>query len=170
MSAEERPPKRIVLHVNHNNCVGGSALQMLRLARHQCLAGWRPIILTRRTPEWEAQRDRGGVEILFAPLRGSADVKSSQVIAGLVRERGVSVVHAHRGLDLALALLASAMVPVPAIVVHRTVAFPALYRFKVKERPERWLATRLWLYSRRPPAAAYGRLRGAGWPGRKKGG
>ncbi len=38
-------------------------------------------------------------------------------------------------------------------------ALPALYRFKVKERPERWLATRLGIYSRALPALVYGRLR-----------
>ncbi len=124
MRVVPRPGRPSVLHVNHNNCVGGSALQMLRLARHQLLAGWKPLILTRPSPEWEAQRSPGGVEILFAPLRGSADVGSARTIAKLVRERDISIVHAHKGFDLALALLASVMAPIKGIVVHRTVSFP----------------------------------------------
>lgn len=113
-----------VLHINHKNCVGGSALQMLRLARHQRRRGLRVTILTRPSTEWEKERCRGEVKIVYANLSGSFDLASVTRIARLVRKEGIDIIHAHKGADLALGLLASVRVPVGGVVVHRTVAFP----------------------------------------------
>ncbi len=117
-------PVPAVLHVNHNDCVGGSALQTLRLARLQARCGQRVAVVTRPSRGWrDAARD-AGFTVRFARLRGNLDLPAAVLVARLVRRGGYDILHAHKGSDLAVCLLASLLAPVRALLVHRTVAFP----------------------------------------------
>jgi len=78
-----------------------------------------------------------GVDFVALPLRHAFDLSSARGLAALYAERGVDVVHAHKGIAHAAALLATFFAARrPAIVANRGVSFPldAFNRLKYRVR------------------------------------
>lgn len=116
-----------ILQVSSARSFGGGERHLLDLARGLAARGHEVCAaLPRASPlREELQRALPSENILTLPLRHSLDALSAMRLARFVRERGVSVVHAHVARDYAVAALAARLASGGVrLVVTRHVLFP----------------------------------------------
>ena len=125
---ETDPPARplsVVQILEKGHLTTGSVVQMFQLASGLARRGHRVAVVSRPGGDLPAACREAGVEFLALPLRHSFDLGSARRLARLFAEREVELVHAHKGIAHAVALLATfGPGPRPALVVNRGVSFP----------------------------------------------
>jgi glycosyltransferase involved in cell wall biosynthesis len=103
----------------------GSVVQMFQLAGGLAGRGHRVAIVSRPegdVPERAAER---GLEFVPLPLKHEFDFGSARRLGRVYDERGVDVVHVHKGIAHSVALFATAFSKRrPVLVVNRGVSFP----------------------------------------------
>jgi glycosyltransferase involved in cell wall biosynthesis len=126
MATEEtRPPLSILQVLEKNVLTTGSVVQMSQLALGLARRGHRVAVVSRPGDDLAALCREGGVDFIPLPLRHSFDVGSARRLAAIYDERNVDVVHVHKGIAHAIALLATVFCARrPALVVNRGVSFP----------------------------------------------
>lgn len=103
----------------------GSVVQMFELARGLARRGHRVGVVSRPGGEVADRCRAEGVDFLPLPLRHEFDFSSARRLARLIEERGVEVVHVHKGIAHSVALFATLFARRrPALVVNRGVSFP----------------------------------------------
>lgn len=116
----------------------GSVVQMFELARGLARRGHEVGVVSRPGGEVADRCREEGVAFFPLPLKHEFDLASARLFARLVDERGVEIVHAHKGIAHSVALFATLFARRrPVLVVNRGVSFPldvasALkYRFRL---------------------------------------
>lgn len=137
-SASEAPPLSVLQVLEKGSFTTGSVVQMFELARGLARRGHEVGVVSRPGGEVADRCRAEGVAFFPLPLRNEFDLSSARRLARLVDERGVEVVHAHKGIAHSVALFATLFARRrPALVVNRGVSFPldvasALkYRFRL---------------------------------------
>jgi glycosyltransferase involved in cell wall biosynthesis len=103
----------------------GSVVQMFQLAQGLSRRGHRVAIVSRPGGDLPGRAAEQGIEFVPLPLKHEFDVGSARRLARLYDERAVDVVHVHKGIAHAVALLATAFSNRrPVLVVNRGVSFP----------------------------------------------
>ena len=103
----------------------GSVVQMFQLARGLARRGHRVAIVSRETGDVPAKAREEGLDFIALPLRHEFDLGSARRLAGIFDERGVDVVHVHKGIAHSVALFATFFSKRrPVLVVNRGVSFP----------------------------------------------
>ncbi|MFN2386990.1 MAG: glycosyltransferase family 4 protein [Thermoanaerobaculia bacterium] len=125
---ETEPPARplsVVQILEKNRLTTGSVVQMFQLASGLARRGHRVAVVSRPGGDLTAACRDSAVDFVPLPLRHSFDLGSARGLARLFSQRGVELVHAHKGIAHAISLLATFARPSrPAIVVNRGVSFP----------------------------------------------
>jgi glycosyltransferase involved in cell wall biosynthesis len=111
-----------ILEFNQFNT--GSVHQMFQAATSLRERGHEVTIISRPDRTLEEKSRAHGIEFAGIPLRHQFDVASVLALWRLILERRPEVIHAHKGVSHALALLATWRLPVGAFVVNRGVSFP----------------------------------------------
>ncbi len=116
----------------------GSVVQMFELARGLARRGHRVGVVSRPGGEVADRSRAEGIDFYPLPLKHEFDFASARLLARLVDERGVQVVHVHKGIAHSAALFATFFSRRrPALVVNRGVSFPLdaasslKYRFRL---------------------------------------
>jgi glycosyltransferase involved in cell wall biosynthesis len=103
----------------------GSVVQMYQLAAGLARRGHRVAIVTRPGGEVSERARRENLEVAELPLRHEFDFGSARRLARIYEERGVDVVHAHKGIAHSISLAGTFLSSRrPAIVANRGVSFP----------------------------------------------
>ena len=116
----------------------GSVVQMFELARGLARRGHRVGVVSRPGGEVADRSRAEAIDFYPLPLKHEFDFASARRLARLVDERGVQVVHVHKGIAHSAALFATFFSRRrPALVVNRGVSFPLdaasslKYRFRL---------------------------------------
>ncbi len=115
----------------------GSVVQMFELARGLARRGHRVGVVSRPEGEVAERSRKEGIPFFPLPLRHEFDLASARRLARLIEERGVDVVHVHKGIAHSAALFATFFSRRwPVLVVNRGVSFPldpfAALKFRVR--------------------------------------
>jgi glycosyltransferase involved in cell wall biosynthesis len=103
----------------------GSVVQMFQLAEGLSRRGHRVAIVSRPEGDVRQRASERGLEFTPLPLKHEFDFGSARRLGRLYDERGVDVVHAHKGIAHSMALFATAFSKrKPVLVVNRGVSFP----------------------------------------------
>jgi glycosyltransferase involved in cell wall biosynthesis len=125
---ETEPPARplsVLQILEKGRLTTGSVVQMFQLASGLARRGHRVAVVSRPGGDLPAACREAGVDFVPLPLRHSFDVGSARALARAFADRGVELVHAHKGIAHAVTLLATlGAASRPAIVVNRGVSFP----------------------------------------------
>ena len=125
--ATDEPSRRLsILQVlEKSRLTTGSVVQMFQLALGLAQRGHRVAVVSRPEGDLPAACREQGLDFIPLPLRHSFDFSSARRLAAICGERDVQVIHAHKGIAHATALLATFFSTArPAIVVNRGVSFP----------------------------------------------
>jgi glycosyltransferase involved in cell wall biosynthesis len=118
-------PLSILQVLEKGNFNTGSVVQMFQLAQGLARRGHRVAIVSRPDGDVPVRAKEKGLEFALLPLKHEFDFGSARRLARLYDERGVDVVHAHKGIAHSVALLATAFSRrKPVLVVNRGVSFP----------------------------------------------
>jgi glycosyltransferase involved in cell wall biosynthesis len=118
-------PLSILQILEKNRFHTGSVVQMYELARGLLRRGHRVGVVSRPGGEVAERCRAEGIEFFPAPLRHEFDLPSAGRLARLYGERGVDLVHVHKGVAHSVALMATFLSPRrPVLVVNRGVSFP----------------------------------------------
>lgn len=111
----------------------GSVVQMFQLAKGLSARGHRVAIVSRPEGDVPGRARAEGLDFLPLALRHEFDLASARLLARIVRERAVDVVHAHKGIAHSVALFATAFSRRrPVLVVNRGVSFPLDFFNRIK--------------------------------------
>jgi L-malate glycosyltransferase len=103
----------------------GSVVQMFQLARGLASRGHRVAIVSRPEGDVPARAREEVLSFVPLPLKHEFDLASARRLARVFDERGVDVVHAHKGIAHSIALFATFFSRRrPVLVVNRGVSFP----------------------------------------------
>jgi L-malate glycosyltransferase len=103
----------------------GSVVQMFQLAEGLARRGHRVAIVSRSEGDVAARAKKAGLEFAPLPLAHEFDLGSARRLARLYDERGVDLVHVHKGIAHSAGLFAFAFSKrQPVLVVNRGVSFP----------------------------------------------
>jgi glycosyltransferase involved in cell wall biosynthesis len=103
----------------------GSVVQMYQLARGLSRRGHRVAVVSREAGDVPARARGEGLDFVALPLRHEFDLSTARRLAAVVDERGVDVIHAHKGIAHSVALFATLFSRRrPVLVVNRGVSFP----------------------------------------------
>lgn len=112
-----------ILEKGHFNT--GSVVQMFQLAQGLKRRGHRVAVVSRGGEQLRERCAAEAVELIELPFRNEFDLGSARRLARIYSERGVDVVHVHKGIAHSVALEATFLSRRrPAIVVNRGVSFP----------------------------------------------
>ncbi len=115
----------IVHALEKNRLTTGSVVQMMEAARGLVARGHRVTVVSRPGGDLEAACEAAGIEFVPMPLRHGMDLGSARAMRRLFRERGIDIVHVHKGRPHGVALIGAAgLGPRPVLVVNRGVSFP----------------------------------------------
>lgn len=117
-------PIRILQLYPKGDFFTGAAIQLLELAWGLARRGHHVVLVTRPSPEWRTQAQEAGIPHYELPMRHALDLASVLGLIRILREHGIQLVHAHKGLGRTLMLWATLAVPPPPLVVNRGVSFP----------------------------------------------
>jgi glycosyltransferase involved in cell wall biosynthesis len=125
-----------VLHLNAARTWRGGEQQTLYLAQGLAGAGIRQAVFGREGSDLMERCVRAGIEFAASRIGSELDISSARRIAGLARQRGYSILHAHTAHAHTLGLLAKLFAPELKLVVTRRVDFPirGFSRLKYKTR------------------------------------
>ncbi len=135
-----KPRLSILQVLEKGSLTTGSVVQMYELARGLAARGHRVAVVSRPGSEVVLRSRADGIPIFPVPLRHEFDFGSAGLLAGLIDERAVDVVHVHKGIAHSAALFATVFSrrrPRPVLVVNRGVSFPLdrasslKYRFRL---------------------------------------
>ena len=133
-----KTPLSILQVLEKGSLTTGSVVQMYELARGLASRGHRVGVVSRPGGEIVERSHADGIPIFLLPLRHEFDLGSARRLAGLIDERGVDVVHVHKGIAHSAALFATFFAKRrPVLVVNRGVSFPLdrasslKYRFRL---------------------------------------
>ncbi|NCO69208.1 MAG: glycosyltransferase family 4 protein [Acidobacteria bacterium] len=102
----------------------GSVVQAFEAARGLAARGHQAILVTRPDPVMAGRCQQSGVEHIAVPLRHELDLRSMRRLARIATERGVDIVHVHKGIAHSVALGATFLGGHFGLVVNRGVPFP----------------------------------------------
>ncbi|MDQ6893051.1 MAG: glycosyltransferase family 4 protein [Acidobacteriota bacterium] len=103
----------------------GSVVQMYQLARGLSRRGHRVAVVSREAGDVPARARGERLDFVALPLRHEFDLSTARRLAAVVDERGVDVIHAHKGIAHSAALFATLFSRRrPVLVVNRGVSFP----------------------------------------------
>ncbi len=122
----ESVPKLSILQILEKGLFStGSVVQMFQLARGLARRGHRVAIVSRPEGDVPARAREEGLDFIPLPLKHEFDIGSARRLARAFDERGVDVVHVHKGIAHSVALFATYFSRRrPVIVVNRGVSFP----------------------------------------------
>jgi glycosyltransferase involved in cell wall biosynthesis len=112
-----------VLHVDTERGWRGGERQTLWLARELATRGHVSIVAARRNEPLAERARASGLEVVECSPRSELDVVAALRLRRAIRERGITLVHAHTAHAVAVAALATLGTSVP-LVVARRVDFP----------------------------------------------
>jgi glycosyltransferase involved in cell wall biosynthesis len=113
-----------VLHIDTERTWGGGQQQVAWLVDGMTAQRW-PAALVCPTGSVLEERSRvRGVDVHTVPMHGELDIAAGRRIAGIARERGLAILHAHSGHALALGLWARLFNRRLRLVATRRVSFP----------------------------------------------
>jgi glycosyltransferase involved in cell wall biosynthesis len=102
----------------------GAAIQLRELAWGLRDRGHEVVIGTRPSPTWATKTREAGLTHYELPMSSEVDLGSARSLVRILRAHRIQVVHAHKGRARTVALMAGLFVPIPALVLHRSVSFP----------------------------------------------
>lgn len=114
--------KRVVLHVTESHGWSGGTVQALALAQDLRRRGWGQVFAVPAAGEFARACADAGFEVVDLPIFQDYDLRSAWRVAGLARERGAAIVHAHHSQAHAVCLVARLFAPF-RLVVNRRVSF-----------------------------------------------
>lgn len=117
-------PLRILQLYPKGDFFTGAAIQLRDLAAGLARRGHHVVLVTRPSLEWRGEAREAGLPHCELPMRHALDLGSVLGLIRLLREHGIQVIHAHKGLGRTLMLWASLGVRLPPLVVNRGVSFP----------------------------------------------
>ncbi len=119
------PPLSILQILEKGHFNTGSVVQMFQLAENLKRRGHRVAVVSRGEGQIRERCEAAGIDFFALPFRHEFDLASARRLARLYEERGVQIVHAHKGIAHSVALEATFFGRrKPAIVVNRGVSFP----------------------------------------------
>ncbi len=120
------PEPLAVLHaLEKNRLTTGSVVQMMEAARGLAARGHRVTVASRPGGDLEDACADAGVAFLPLRLRSEFDLGSARRLRRWLAANPIQVVHVHKGVPHALALMAATgRGPLPVLVVNRGVSFP----------------------------------------------
>jgi glycosyltransferase involved in cell wall biosynthesis len=113
-----------ILQVNRHGPGGGGSEQAFYLALALQHRGHRVLFLTAPDEQWRKRCEAIGLPVIFLPMQGRFNLVMAARLGAIITRHGVQVVHAHKGREQALALWASFLTRIPALVANRGVSFP----------------------------------------------
>ena len=119
-----------ILHVYpKDDYFTGAAIQLRELAQQLARRGHEVVVATRPSEHWARRCRQEGLAHYGVPMTSEVDVASAWRLARILRTHRIGVVHAHKGKDRTLALMAGLLVRIPVLILNRGVSFP-LDRFQ----------------------------------------
>lgn len=125
---------RIAQVLEKTSLATGSVRQMLEGARELAKRGHQVVVVTRPDPTITQELAGTGVCHVPLPLSHELDLRSARSLARLVSQLRLQVVHVHKGIAHAVALLATLWGARFALFVNRGVSFPVGYFSRFKYR------------------------------------
>jgi glycosyltransferase involved in cell wall biosynthesis len=120
-------PTPLVLHTEASLGLGGQEIRILNEVRWLLDHGWDALIACRPESRLLTEARSAGAPVVALPMRGPFDVGALLRLRGLMRARGVALVHTHSSVDSWLATLAAKSLGRP-VVRGRHVTIPILRR------------------------------------------
>ncbi|MEO8348801.1 MAG: glycosyltransferase family 4 protein [Acidobacteriota bacterium] len=128
-------PLSVIQVLEKGSFTTGSVVQMFELARGLARRGHRVAVVSRPGGEVADRCRAEGIPFYPLPLKHEFDFASARRLARVVDERGVQIVHAHKGIAHSVALFATLFAGRrPALVVNRGVSFPLDFASALKYR------------------------------------
>ena len=121
--SERVRPLRIAHVLQKASFTTGSVWQMFEAARGLAARGHRVMAVTRPSDEMSSRCAQAGVEHIAMGLHNQLDLGSMRRLAGVIAERCIEILHAHRGIAQAVALGAFRFGAPVALVASRGVTF-----------------------------------------------
>jgi glycosyltransferase involved in cell wall biosynthesis len=113
-----------ILQLNGRPIQSGGSKQAFLLAAELRRRGHRVLFVTRAHPDWEPLCRQADIELHFLPLKHRLDMRSVSLLAQLIQQEKVQVVHVHKGKEHTIAFWASFLIAIPVFVANRGVSFP----------------------------------------------
>ena len=121
------PKRRLILHTEASLGRGGQEIRILSEVRWLLDHGWDALIACQPTSQLLAEARSADLPVVAIPMRGTFDVRALLRLRGLMRTRGVDLVHTHSSVDSWVATLAAKSLGIP-VVRGRHVTIPILRR------------------------------------------
>ena len=121
------PIRRLILHTEASLGLGGQEIRILSEARWLLDHGWGCLIVGQPASRLLAEAQRADLPAVAVRMRGSWDVPALLRLRGVMRGRGVDLIHTHSSIDSWLATLAAKSLGLP-VVRSRHVTIPILKR------------------------------------------
>ncbi len=137
MSEGKQRPLSILQILEKNLFNTGSVHQMFQAASGLAGRGHRVAVVSRPGGETEGRCRDAGIDFVPLRMRNEFDVASGWRLSRILEERQVDVVHVHKGIAHAVALIATLWTPIPCFVVNRGVSFPVDIWMRPKFRTRR---------------------------------
>jgi glycosyltransferase involved in cell wall biosynthesis len=116
---------RVAHLLDKNRLTSGSVVQMVEAAQGLAARGHQVVVGSRPGGDLEDACKAAGMGFAAVPLRHPFDLETARRLRALLRQQQVEVVHVHKGVAHALALIAaSGLGWLPRVVVNRGVSFP----------------------------------------------
>ena len=113
-----------VLHIDTGSEWRGGQQQAMYLHAEMCRRGLGSLLACTRGGELEAKAREAGLPVRGLPLRGEWDLFSAWSLAKIIREQGVTHVHAHSAHAQTLGIFAAKFSGLKHVVATRRVDFP----------------------------------------------
>jgi glycosyltransferase involved in cell wall biosynthesis len=117
----------LILHTEASLGLGGQEIRILSEARWLLDHGWGCLIVGQPASRLLAEAQRADLPAVAVRMRAAWDVPALMRLRGLMRGRGVALVHTHSSVDSWLATLAAKSLGLP-VVRSRHVTIPILKR------------------------------------------
>jgi len=121
------PTRRLILHTEASLGLGGQEIRILSEARWLLDHGWGCLIVGQPASRLLAEAQRADLPAVAVRMRAPWDLPALLRLRGLMRGRGVVLVHTHSSVDSWLATLAAKSLGLP-VVRSRHVTIPILKR------------------------------------------
>jgi glycosyltransferase involved in cell wall biosynthesis len=123
MNETGRPPLPPILHLNTARSWRGGESQTLLLCRGLRKRGYQSLICCPKQSPLDVAARSDGIETVNLPLLGEWDFFSALRLAGIIKKRGIGILHLQTAHAHAVGLLASPFIPGCRIVLSRRVDF-----------------------------------------------
>ncbi|RKY68545.1 MAG: glycosyl transferase [Candidatus Latescibacterota bacterium] len=113
-----------ILHINSERSWRGGENQVLLLSSLLARRGHQVTIVCPPDSELAKRAVSKSIAVEFLPMRGEIDLRAGYKLARLIEKGGYEIVHCHSSHAHSMALIASKLTRIPALIVSRRVDFP----------------------------------------------